>query len=148
MSHTSSITAIKITNIAALQSAVAELQANGVRCSLSAGGTPRAFFPNQAGMGAADYVLKLDGAKYDVGFYKQPDGSYEARTDFWGGSVESCLGAKASKPETADQAKMGRLFQMYGIHAATQEARRRGLSVRRVNGADGLIQLELTGPSL
>lgn len=148
MSHTSSITAIKITNIAALQAAVKELQDTGVRCSLIPNAKPRAFYDNQQGMGQADFVLKLDSAKYDVGFYKQPDGTYEARTDFWGGSVEQHIGAKASKPETAEQAKMGRLFQLYGVHAATQEARRRGLSVRRIRGKDGLIQLELTGPSL
>lgn len=139
---------MKITNIAALTAAVAELNASGVKCSLVANETPRAFYSNQEGMGKADYVLKLDGAKYDVGFYKQPTGIYEARTDFWGGSIEKCLGAKASKPENAEQARMGRLFQLYGVHATTQEARRKGLSVRRITKEDGLIQLELTGASL
>lgn len=148
MSHTSSITAIKITSIPALQAAVAELNSSGVPCSLVANAKPRAFFENQQGMGNAEYVLKLDKAKYDIGLYKQEDGSYQARTDFWGGSVEGCLGSKASKPENAEQAKMGRLFQLYGVHAATLEARRKGLSVRRITKPDGLIQLELTGASL
>lgn len=148
MSHTSSITAVKITSIPALQAAVAELNSVGVKCSLVQNETPRAFYANQEGLGKADYVLRLTDAKYDIGLYRQDDGTYQARTDFWGGSVEKCLGAAASKPENAEQARMGRLFQLYGVHAATMEARRKGLSVRRITKPNGLIQLELTGASL
>jgi Protein of unknown function (DUF1257) len=148
VSHTSSIKSVKITSISALTAAIDELSKTGVRCTLKTGGTPRAFYSNQAGLGNADYVLELAGAKYDVGFYKQEDGSYEARTDFWGGTVQACLGAAPSKPETAEQAKMGKLFQLYAGHAATETARKKGLSVRRINGTDGKIKLELTGANL
>lgn len=148
MSHTTAINAVKITSITALQAAVAELAMNGVPCSLVANEKPRAFFDNQQGMGVADYVLKLTNSKYDVGFYKQDDGSYVARTDFWGGDIQKNLGAAPSKPERAEQAKMGRLFQLYAVHAATETAKRKGLSVRRINGQDGKIKLELMGANL
>ena len=148
MSHTSRISAIKIASVSALRAAIAELNSVGVKCALVENETPRAFFPNQEGMGKADFIVRLTDAPYDIGLYKQADGTYEARTDFWGGHVEKCVGGKATKPENADQAKMGRLFQLYGVHAATETAKRKGLSVRRINDASGKIKLEVTGANL
>lgn len=148
MSHTATVKAIKIVSIPALRAAIAELAASGVRCSLIENATPRAYFANQAGMGAADFVIKLDDSPYDIGVYKTADGSYETRTDFFSGKVEKILGAKARSPESCDQAKMGKLFQMYGVCAATEAARKKGLMVKRVVKTDGTIALELTGPSL
>lgn len=148
MSHTSTISAVKILSVSALRAAVDELNASGVRCSLTEGGKPRAYYDNQQGLGEADFVLQLPGANYDVGLYKSEDGSYEARTDFWGGSVAACLGAAPSKPENAEQAKLGRLFQLYAIHATTEQAVRKGLTVRRTAGENGKIKLVLTGAGL
>lgn len=96
-------------------------------------------------MGKADFVIKLDNSKYDVGLYRQEDGTYEARTDFWGQHVERVLGAPASKPENAVQAKLGKLYQAYGIQAAMSQARSKGLNVRRVAGQNGEEKLVLTG---
>lgn len=148
MSHTATVKSIKITSLTALRSAVAELAQNGTRCSLIENSTPRAYFSNQAGMGQADFVLKLDASPYDIGLYKTEDGSYEARTDFYAGHIEKVLGAKACSVESAAQAKMGKLFQMYGIHAATEAARKKGHMVKRVNKEDGRVLLEVTGPNL
>lgn len=145
MSHTTEIKGIKIVDIAALTAAVSELRAKGIGISLLKDAVPRAYYDQQQGMGKADYVIKLDNAKYDVGLYRQEDGTYEARTDFWGGHVEHVLGAKASKPENAVQAKLGKLYQAYGIAAATNQARAKGLNVRRVDGANGEAKLVLTG---
>lgn len=148
MSHTTSIKAVKIQSITALQAAIAELAASGIKISLTANATPRAYFENQAGMGKADFVVNIPGAAYDVGLYKTEDGSYEARSDFFGGSVSRVLGATATKPEYREQAQLGKLYQMYGVHAATEAARKKGHSVRRITAADGTIKLELTGANL
>lgn len=148
MSHTSSISAIKIVSVSALRAAVTELASQGIKCSLIENAVPRAYFTNQTGMGKADFVLKLDAAKYDIGLYKQDDGSYEARTDFYGGTVEAVLGGKATNAERTDQAKLGKLFQAYGLHVTMDEARRKGLSCKRVVKEDGTIRLVLTGASL
>lgn len=148
MSHTTSIKAVKIQSITALQAAVEELNTSGTRCSLVPNSTPRAYSAGQAGLGMADFVVKVPDAKYDIGLYKQDDGTYEARTDFWMGSVERVMGVPVIKAENAMQAKMGKLFQMYGVHAATEAARRKGHSVRRIVKADGTISLELTGNNL
>lgn len=145
MSHTSSVKSIVISNVEALRAAVEELNASGVRCALKENASPRAYYAGQAGLGKADYVLELKDSRYDVGFYKSENGGYEVRTDFWGKDVEAKLGAKASGPGKSEQAKLGKLFQTYGIHAAMQEARKKGLMATRQKGADGREQVVVTG---
>lgn len=149
MSHTTSIKAIKIVSVSALRAAVADLNTMGIRCSLVENVKPRAYFQDQQGMGVAPFVLKLDSAPYDIGFYRADDGTYEARTDFWSGAVEKVLGAKAGDASRRDQAKLGKLYQMYGVNAAAEAARAKGHMVRRITNADtGAIALEITGPNL
>lgn len=148
MSHTTAIKAVKLQSVTALQAAVDELRTKGVGIAMVPDATPRAYFSGQAGMGKADFVLKLDQSKYDIGLYKQEDGSFEARTDFYGGDIERILGGKAVKPENTEQARMGRLFQTYAIHAAMEAARKKGLMTRRLEKEDGTVQLEITGATL
>lgn len=146
MSHTTTIRAIKITSISALRAAISDLNASGVACTLVENATPRAYFKEQQGMGVAPYVLQMTASRYDIGFYLAQDGSYEARTDFWGKDIENLLGAKAGDSTRTDQAKMGKLYQLYGVNAATEAARKRGHAVRRItNAEDGTIKLEITG---
>lgn len=142
MSHTTAIENIVFSDIAALQSAVNELAAKGLRCSLVKDAQPRAYYQNQSGMGKADYVLKLEDAPYDIGFYRDTKKKgLVARTDLFAGHVARVLGAKATGSETAQQAALGRLNQMYAIHAATRKAVSQGMSVKRVNNDDGSVRL-------
>ena len=76
-----------------------------------------------------DFVIKLKGP-YDVALQRQPDGCYALDADLWQGHVESELGSG-----------FGRLKQLYGVHKATLEARRRGLTVRRQSLANGSLRL-------
>lgn len=145
MSHTSTIQAVKILSIGALRAAVEELNSKGTRCSLIENARPRAYFADQDGMGQAPFVLQLADAKYDIGFYADGKGGYDARTDFWSGSVEKQLGVVACSSTGKEQAKLGKLFQAYGIHAAMETARKQGYTVRRVAGKEGAEQLIVTG---
>jgi hypothetical protein len=147
MSHTSTVKSIKIQSIPALRSAIDELARMGIQCSLVEKATPRAYFPNQEGMGQADYVIRLEQSPYDIGLYKTDTG-YEARTDFFGGSIERALGVKPTSKESTEQARMGKLFQMYGVHAATEAARMKGHMVQRITKPNGVIALEISGPGL
>lgn len=142
MSHTSTIDAIVFTDMGALQAAINELKATGVDCELLENIKPRAYYDNQQGMGVAPYVVKLNKAQYDIGLYKNDDGGYEARTDFYGGSVEKELGVTDASV-TGEQKKMGKLYQMYGTHAATRKAIQQGYGVTRSTKADGTIQLRI-----
>lgn len=119
---------------------------SGIKCVLKEDGkAPRAYYQDQQGMGPAPYVVHLVDCKYDIGLYKTEDGSYEARTDFWGGHVEKLVGVQACSVESKDQAKMGKLFQLYGIHATIEAARKKGQTVQRRVGKDGAVQLIVSG---
>jgi hypothetical protein len=148
MSHTATINAIKIQSISALRDAVSELNASGIKCSLLEKATPRAYYPNQTGMGLAPYVVQLSDCQYDIGLYEDGKGGYEARTDFFMGYVQKHLGVEACSIESRDQAKLGKLFQAYGICAATESARKQGHMVRRVANDDGSVKLVVTGTGL
>jgi hypothetical protein len=152
MSHTTAIKGVNITNIDALRAAIEELAEKGIKINLTEGGTPRSYYSahgrEQEGMGKADFVIGLADAAYDIGLYLGEDGVYEARTDFWNynvKSVESVLGAAASAPEYETQAKMGKLFQAYAIHATLATARMQGKSVQRITKKDGTEQLVVAG---
>ena len=125
MSHTSEISAVAIVDIAALEGAVSDLKASGVRCSLVKNAKPRAFYNNQQGMGVAPYVLKLEDSPYDVGFYENGQGGYVARTDLFAGHIQRILGTTVRGPkETAEQAALGKLYQTYAVNAAIRQAPR------------------------
>ena len=146
MSHTTEISNIVFSDTAALTAAIKELAAKGVKCSLVKGGVPRAFYPNQPGMGEADYVLRLEDSPYDVGFYhdKEKKGMV-ARTDLFAGRVAAVLGTTTTGTESAQQAALGKLYQMYAIHAATRKAVQQGMTVSRVNNTDGSVRLVVGG---
>lgn len=145
MSHTVAIKGVKIMNASALRAAVAELKsARKVNCELVANAVPRSFPGNP--MTVADFVLKLPGEKYDVGFYKQKDGSYEPQTDFYGGGVARCIGVQATAPERQQQAQMGQLFQLYAKHAVLEEVLKQGKTARHtVDSKTGEIAIVVSG---
>ncbi|MDD2708127.1 MAG: DUF1257 domain-containing protein [Verrucomicrobiae bacterium] len=66
-----------------------------------------------------DYIIKLKGP-YDIALNKQKDGAYGLTTDWWGSYVEKEVGKN-----------YGRLLQLYAVHKATIEARKKGHLVKR-----------------
>jgi hypothetical protein len=80
-----------------------------------------------------DYVIRLKGP-FDIAVNRQPDGTFGLTTDWWNGHVEQEVGKD-----------YGRLLQLYGVHKASQEARRKGLSVLRQPQRNGSIKLILVG---
>jgi hypothetical protein len=80
-----------------------------------------------------DFVIKLDGP-YDIAVSKQKDDTFGFTTDWWNGHVEKEVGKDYSK-----------LLQLYGVHKASLEARKKGISVLRRQQQDGSIKLILMG---
>lgn len=145
MSHTTKISKVPVRDINALQSAVAEIQAKGIRCDLKQGIKPRMYYPDQHGV--CDYVLQLQDSRYDVGFTKNEDGSYTPVCDLWAGEVSRHLGASCPLPGTKEgqmQHAIGQLMQNYSKHAAINAAVNAGHSVESctVNDA-GEVELVL-----
>jgi hypothetical protein len=80
-----------------------------------------------------DYVVRLKGP-YDIALKRQSDGTFGLTTDWWAGYV-----AKEVGPD------YGKLLQLYGVHKAMLEARKKGLTVRRQAISDGRIKLTIGG---
>jgi hypothetical protein len=80
-----------------------------------------------------EYVIKLHGP-YDIALNQQPDGTYGLTTDWWNGHVEKEVGKD-----------YGKLLQLYGVHKASIEARKKGYSVMRQAKQDGSVKLVMMG---
>jgi hypothetical protein len=82
-----------------------------------------------------EYVIRLKGP-YDIALNRDGNRTLSLTTDWWNGHVEKEVGKN-----------YGRLLQLYGVHKATREARRRGFTVRRARLKDGAVKLTIGGVS-
>lgn len=80
-----------------------------------------------------DLVIRLKGP-YDIAVNQQQDGTFGLTCDWWDGRVEREVGAN-----------YGRLLQLYAVHKAQAEARRKGYTTRRQTLGDGSIKLVIGG---
>ena len=124
MSHFTTVDT-QIRDVDALQSACEEL---GLQMQEN---TTARGYGSQTRRG--EYVIKLKGP-YDIALNRQENGSYALECDWWGGHVEKEVGKN-----------FGRILQLYGVHKASREARRKGYTVRRKQHADGAIKLVIGG---
>jgi hypothetical protein len=122
MSHWTTIQT-QIRDIDALRAACAELN-----LAVLENAQARGYSANRH---RGDYVIRLNGP-YDIAVTRQADGSFTLLTDWWDGHVEREVGKD-----------YGRLLQFYGVHKATREARRKGLTVQRRQLQNGAIKLSI-----
>jgi len=127
MSHFTTIKT-QIKDIEALRSACKEIGLTVLEKAQA-----RGYYENKI---KGDFVIRLKGP-YDIALNKQQDGSYGLTTDWWDGHVEKEVGTN-----------YGKLLQLYGVHKATIEARKKGLSVLRRQKQDGSIKLILMGAAI
>ena len=124
MSHFTSIQT-QIKDLDALADACKEL---GVE--LVHGGVARGYATNTR---TGDAVIKLKGP-YDIALNRQEDGTYGLTTDWWGGHVEKEVGTNFT-----------RLIQLYGVHKAMREAKKKGYLTSRKTLPNGAIKLTIGG---
>jgi len=124
MSHFTTIQT-QIKDVEALKDACAELDLNVMENTEA-----RGFGANRY---QGEYVIQLRGP-YDIAVVRQNNGQFGLVTDLWDGHVEREVGEK-----------FGRLLQLYGVHKATREAKKRGLIVQRKLLHNGSIKLSLMG---
>lgn len=118
-----------------IQSQIRDLEALNDACrelglELAWTGTARGYAEQTR---TGDAIIKLKGP-YDIALNLQPDGTYALTTDWWNGYVEKEVGAYYSK-----------LFQLYGVHKAQREARRKGYLTTRKTLPNGAIKLTIGG---
>ena len=122
MSHFTEIKT-QVRDIAALRDACRELDLQLLENTTARG------YARQTRKG--DYVIKLAGP-YDIALDRQSDGTFGLTTDWWAGHVEKEVGKD-----------YGRLLQLYGVHKARMEAKRKGYTVKRHTLGDGAIKLTI-----
>jgi hypothetical protein len=118
-----------------IKTQIKDIEALGCACkemglSLLQKAEARGFYENKI---KGEFVIKLKGP-YDIALKKQPDGSYGLTADMWEGHVENEVGNG-----------YGKLLQLYGVHKAMREARKRGHLVSRSQKQDGSIKLVIAG---
>ncbi len=124
MSHFTTVTT-QIRDIEALREACGELGLVVLDDT-----TARGYSRNEI---HGDHVIRLRGP-YDIAVNRNPDNTYGLTTDWWDGHVEKEVGAG-----------FGRLLQLYAVHKASREARKRGHTVTRKPQRDGSIKLVIGG---
>jgi hypothetical protein len=120
MSHFTTIKT-QIKDIEALKSACAELNLPVLEKAQA-----RGYYENKT---RGDFVIKLKGP-YDIAVQKQADGTFGLTSDLWNGHVEEEVGPN-----------YGKLLQLYAVHKAMREARKKGHLVTRNNKPTGEIKL-------
>ena len=148
MSHTTKLSNVAIRDINALRQAVTGLQADGVNCELVEDAAPRMYFTEQDEK--CEYVLKLNGGRYDVGFkYDAEQDAYVPVLDTYGRHVGKEIGATCPMPGSAEdraQHAMGRLMQGYAKHVAINAAVRQGYTVDQVQtDEEGNVHVTIGG---
>jgi hypothetical protein len=123
MSHFTTIKT-QIKDIEAFRSACQEMG-----LSLLQNSEARGYYENKT---KGDYVIRLKGP-YDIALNKQPDGSFGLTADLWQGHVEQEVGRG-----------YGKLLQLYGVHKAIREARKKGHLVSRTAHQNGSIKLSIS----
>jgi len=152
MSHTTTLRSLKITDIAAVEAAVSELNSLGIACQLVRGEAPGMYYNKQQGV--CDYVLRLPGAKgrgahgqtqYDIGFTKAADGTYEMAFDDYDSALRKVIGASCPMPNTPEgkaQHAIGKFTQLYAKHATINAAINQGYQIESTSyDEQGNLQL-------
>lgn len=143
MSHVTSID-IEISDLTALEAAVREMGGTFLRNKKSYGwyGHSVGDYPLPAGftadmLGKCEHAVGLTGTEYEIGVVRNPTKpkTYTLLYDFWG------PGQKL-KNHFGDGLK--KLKQMYGVHAATLAAKKKGYLVTRKQ-VGGTIKLQIAG---
>ena len=152
MSHTSKIQNAAIRDVEAMEKAAADLQSEGINCSLVRDAKPRMYYGNQGEK--CDYVLKLHDGDYDVGFMLQEDGTYAPHLDTWGGHVGNQIGADVqycpmpNSEEGRARHAIGKFMQLYNKNMLINTAVQQGHTVENVwlDQTTGEYQVEVGVP--
>jgi hypothetical protein len=120
--------ALKMTNLAAIKKALADLKHNFNEAEQGQTVSVRGYRGDKL-----QAAMSIDMGRYDVGVVANPDGTYELVADWWG--VETTKGV--SQEEFADK-----LSQRYQYHNVKQACEDKGYAVEEeVNEEDGSIRL-------
>lgn len=150
MSHNVTLKGIAFKDINVLKQAFAELQ----RDVAAAKGytfveTPTTVRGWAGATSPVDAAIKCPGERYDIGFKRNAEGELVPFLEdgFCAQGMSTERSAKSVEGKACalghETMALGRLQQRYAVITAENNARRMGSMTRRVNAADGQIQLEV-----
>lgn len=120
--------ALKMTNLAAIKKALADLQLKYTEATENQTATVRGYRGD-----SLQAAISIDMGRYDIGVVANPEGTYDLTADWWG--VETTKGV--SEEEFQHQ-----LSQRYQYHNVKQACEEKGYSVEEeFNEEDGSIRL-------
>ncbi len=120
--------ALKMTNLAAIKKALADLQLKYTEATENQTATVRGYRGD-----SLQAAISIDMGRYDIGVVANPEGTYDLTADWWG--VETTKGD--SEEEFQHQ-----LSQRYQYHNVKQACEEKGYSVEEeLNEEDGSIRL-------
>jgi len=123
--------ALKMTNLAAIKKALADLQLKFTEQEENQGVTVRGYRGD-----SLKAAISVDMGRYDIGVVDNQDGTYGVTADWWG--VETTNG-------TSEEEFQNQLAQKYQYHNVKQACEEKGYSVEEeVNEEDGSIRLVVT----
>jgi hypothetical protein len=138
---------IVISDVNALRAACNELISGGLRAELVENQKPRVHGYDSAP--TCEFVLKLTGCQYDVGFKRNAKGEYEPVFDVYGNHVGGRLGAEHACEvpngfEGQALRQLGKFSQTYAKHAAMNQAAAEGYTIDTIQtDAKGNLQILL-----
>ena len=123
--------ALKMTNLAAIKKALADLQHKFVESEVGNQVTVRGYRGD-----TLKAAISVDMGRYDVGIIDNLDGTYGVTADWWG--VETTKGISEEEFQNS-------LSQKYQYHNVKQACEEKGYAVEEeVNEEDGSIRLVVT----
>ena len=131
MSHTTRVSEVRVHNVAALERAVASLNAEaGTKITMKRDADCRLWGSAKE---RCDVVLTVEGCRFDVGFQKAKDGiGLVPIFDAHGHELYQHLGQGREQAKTTEEYSLchvGRLMQAYAREAIYHEALMQGASV-------------------
>lgn len=120
--------ALKMTNLAAIKKALADLKLNFTEQEQNQGVTVRGYRGD-----SLKAAISINMGRYDIGVIDNLDGTYGVTADWWG--VETTHG-------TSEEEFQNALSQKYQYHNVKQACEEKGYTVEEeVNEEDGSIRL-------
>ena len=138
MSHFSTLSGVKFTDLGALQDALKEMGIDSKHILVAEPGKKITAKGWGSATTHADVVVKHDAldCTTDICFMRQSDGSYQMTSDRYD--------TRRSKMTTGQQAVEERISQGYAAAKIYKDARARGFQVQQERQEDGTVKMVLT----
>lgn len=142
MSHNTTVTDVKITDLAALQAAVDELVKEGAKIRLDVNAKRFRTYQGVGNDETCDAAIILEGERYDVGLKRNEQGEYVPVFDNMMLANNKAIACDIQHRHHGPRAAIGRLMQRYTVCLTEKEMALQGhMCTRQVDKETGEINI-------